>query len=322
MATLLVVSSNDIASVRLGESLLKTVSWDKLDNRNQLEVYCSGTHYLWWKKGTAIFDNHVDLRFFEATGITPDEVLFLSRHSAASGKPCLTVHPIGVLDKSTSPLKYGGLSGYCPPPSPTFSAWLNLLDGIAELDGIPEGFSTSAEATHHGPVLNTPSLFIEVGSTELEWNNPIPALFWARVLTIGFGMLEHSNKRVRILSQRVREIPQWPVIIGIGGGHYAVRHRAVVAEKAVLLGHIVPNWCFGESLADGTFEQKHLHSVIESVIKSTKIAHPERELLAHIDRKSLKAPARNQLLEVIRSFGIKVVRSKELSLPPNSNLYS
>ena len=34
---------------------------------------------------------------------------------------------------------------------------------------VPEGFGVSLEATHHGPYLRAPSLFIEIGSTEAEW---------------------------------------------------------------------------------------------------------------------------------------------------------
>ena len=130
MVILLVVSSSDVASVKLGESLLKMTSWNELANSHELEVYTSGSNYLWWKKESALFEDHIDEKFSSAIGIVPDEVLFLSRHSAASGKPCLTVHPIGVLDGDDLSPQFGGLGGYCPPPGPTFSAWMNLLDAI------------------------------------------------------------------------------------------------------------------------------------------------------------------------------------------------
>ena len=38
-----------------------------------------------------------------------------------------------------------------------------------------EGFDVCFEATHHGPLLKTPTLFLEIGSTELEWENKTPA---------------------------------------------------------------------------------------------------------------------------------------------------
>lgn len=40
-------------------------------------------------------EDDLDLRWEEATGEVIDEVIFLSRHTAVSNRPALTVHPIG-----------------------------------------------------------------------------------------------------------------------------------------------------------------------------------------------------------------------------------
>ncbi|KAL0792776.1 hypothetical protein Bca101_064153 [Brassica carinata] len=44
-------------------------------------------------------EDDLDSRWEEATGEVVDEVIFLSRHTAASNRPALTVHPIGNADK-------------------------------------------------------------------------------------------------------------------------------------------------------------------------------------------------------------------------------
>lgn len=41
-------------------------------------------------------EDHLDKRWEAATGEVVDEVIFLSRHSAASKRPALTLHPIGI----------------------------------------------------------------------------------------------------------------------------------------------------------------------------------------------------------------------------------
>lgn len=41
-------------------------------------------------------EDDLDLRWEEATGESVDEVIFLSRHTAVSNRPALTVHPIGM----------------------------------------------------------------------------------------------------------------------------------------------------------------------------------------------------------------------------------
>jgi len=38
----------------------------------------------------------------------------------------------------------------------------------------PEGYQVSYEVTHHGPTtLVHPSFFVEIGSTEKEWGDPV-----------------------------------------------------------------------------------------------------------------------------------------------------
>lgn len=41
-------------------------------------------------------EDHLDRRWEEVTGEAVDEVIFLSRHTAVSNRPSLTIHPIGI----------------------------------------------------------------------------------------------------------------------------------------------------------------------------------------------------------------------------------
>ena len=43
-----------------------------------------------------VAEDNLDLRWEEGTGEKVEEVIFLSRHSAVTRRPALTVHPIGV----------------------------------------------------------------------------------------------------------------------------------------------------------------------------------------------------------------------------------
>lgn len=44
-----------------------------------------------------IAEDDLDKRWQEATGEVVDEVIFLSKHTAVSNRPALTVHPIGTV---------------------------------------------------------------------------------------------------------------------------------------------------------------------------------------------------------------------------------
>lgn len=44
-----------------------------------------------------VTEDHLEKRWEAATGERVDEIIFLSRHTAVSNRPALTVHPIGEL---------------------------------------------------------------------------------------------------------------------------------------------------------------------------------------------------------------------------------
>ena len=311
---LLVVSKGDIASVRLAESLLRVTDWEETSPVEGGSVYLAGPHRMWWLPDRILHQDFIDERFSHGTGYVADEVLFLSRHSAASGRPCLTVHPIGVLDAgpSLTPLEYGGRRGKCPPPARSFSPWLDLLDAMGRKNGFPAGFSSSAEATHHGPWLTTPCVFIEVGSNLTAWESLPPAAFWADVLALGLGLSDTTDSSLSPFVERVRSPPDLPVVIGIGGGHYAVRHRDLASKYEVLLGHVVPNWAFGNPNEDGSFESEHLESCLIEVVNATRLVAGDQEVVGYLDRKSMKAAARQQITSCLGELDVRLIRSKDL----------
>ncbi|MDD1748219.1 MAG: D-aminoacyl-tRNA deacylase, partial [Methanomassiliicoccales archaeon] len=91
-------------------------------------------------------------------------MVFLSRHKAASGIPTLTAHPIGNFSKAD----FGGRPGTLVRSSPDMmtSTLRELQRNAAGL-----GFGVSFEVTHHGPYLEAPTMYIEIGSSEENWGN-------------------------------------------------------------------------------------------------------------------------------------------------------
>ncbi len=312
---LLVVSRDDVASVRLGEALLKVGQWEEDLVHEGGQVHRAGPHRMWWLQDRVLHEDLIDERFSTGTGFEADEVLFLSRHAAATGRPCLTVHPIGVLDAGPSDTQpeFGGRRGHCPPPARSFSPWLDLLEAMGRKKGFPDGFTSSAEATHHGPWLTTPTVFIEVGSDFTAWDSVPPATFWADVLALGLGLTDTEDTSLIPLVERVRNPPSLPMLVGIGGGHYAVRHRDVARKHEVLLGHIVPTWAFGEVREDGSFEPEHLSTCLAAAISATRLVAAGQEVVAYLDRKSMRAAARQQIANGLDELGVRLIRSKDLN---------
>jgi len=141
-----------------------------------------------------------------------DLVIFLSRHSSKNPIPVLTVHATG----NFGPAAFGGREGSLAPTAP---AWMHaVLRGLAT--NAPPGYRVAYEVTHHGPTeLETPSFFVEVGSTEREWKDAEAASAVARsVLSAIPG----------------DSIP----LVGFGGTHYAARQTHISLSSRGAFGHI------------------------------------------------------------------------------------
>src|SRR5690606_34003273 len=101
-------------------------------------------------------------------GIEHDYIIFLSRHVSKEKRKTLTAHSIGNWNEA----KLGGIEGKAPPTNAIImKETMNiLLEKTKEL-GI-NNYEVTMEATHHGPLINTPSMFIETGGSIEEWEDP------------------------------------------------------------------------------------------------------------------------------------------------------
>jgi D-aminoacyl-tRNA deacylase len=224
---LLVESTEDPASVNIADRLRELVDWEE--------------------KG--LFDHervlaHEDLRMIQIDEMhlhsenlherlppslrDPEVVVFLSRHASESGKPTLSVHPIGNFAEAP----YGGEEASLVPSHP---AWMAGL--FAQLRSMETpGFEVTYEATHHGPYLEAPTLFYELGSTEDEWTDEQAAMWLARAL------LEAEPSEGRNVC--------W-----IGGGHYCPQVNDAVRGSDLRPGHVMPGWAAGKDVPDEALEQ-------------------------------------------------------------------
>ena len=66
---------------------------------------------------------------------------------------------------------YGGIKGEVTPASSDIMT--SLLREIKKNQ--LNGYDVCFEATHHGPLLETPTIFLEIGSTEQQWEDEEPA---------------------------------------------------------------------------------------------------------------------------------------------------
>ena len=195
MVTLLIVSNLDIASTIQGDALLARGGWSKMDSIEDGRVWKHQVKdvWLWWFGSRFLMEDELDTRFSAGAGVSVDEVIFLSRHYAASGRPSLTLHVLGVPGETPhgERAEHGGIKGEVMLPCTRFASWYRLMCDAAHHHQLASEFELTIETTHHGPRLDVPTMFIEIGSSESE----VELIFTME------DMEENLEKNLRILAE-------------------------------------------------------------------------------------------------------------------------
>ena len=256
-----------------------------------------------------ILADGIDKEHEVSTGFSVDEVLVLSKHASASEVPALTLHAIGVPGETPhgESARSGGIKGQAVPPSTRFGDMFRTMRKIAIEASLDKEYDITLEATHHGPLLDSPALYLEIGSDEERWADSRAARVWAQTISICVGMAEDTQQR------------EWPgdgdVMIGLGGGHYAPRHKAIISETEVWVGHILANYAIVfEDQEEPSPAGPWKHSV-RTAVESTRVAFPGGNVFAHLDRKSFKGWQRQALYSLLSELDVPVRRGKEILLP-------
>ena len=257
-----------------------------------------------------IWADGIDSEHESVTGSIVDEVLVLSKHVSASETPALTLHAVGVPGEYPHGKKArsGGITGSAVPPSPRFGELFRTMNRIAIELGLEKEYDLTMEATHHGPLLETPTLYLEIGSTAEQWVDERAARVWSETISLCLGLSEGSTNT------------KWNgsgnVMIGLGGGHYAPRHKAVISSSEVWVGHILANYAIVfEDQDDDSIPLGPWAHAVRTAVESTRMAFPGGNVFAHLDRKSFKGWQRQALTSLLSELEVPVLRGKQIPLP-------
>ncbi len=148
-------------------------------------------------------------------GFLADALIIATTHRSAAGTPSLSVHPIG---NWTDDASFGGKPHTITAcPSRLMRACLDALDKHNTT-----GHLVTMEATHHGPILTTPTMFIEIGSDEAAWKTP------------AYGKIVASA----LLDVVSNPLADYPVAFGIGGPHYCPNFMSIMRKADIAMGHV------------------------------------------------------------------------------------
>lgn len=148
-----------------------------------------------------------------------DGFVFLSKHAAESGVLALTCHSTG----NFSDAKFGGNKRQVAIPHPNLQK--SYLQRLWQKRDDFSDFQITIEATHHGPTaLNKPAIFIEIGTTEKQWNDVTLCSSIAKIVVDVVKTNQKSN----------------PIAICFGGTHYPDKFTNELIHGKFALGTVVP----------------------------------------------------------------------------------
>ncbi|MEM3555529.1 MAG: D-aminoacyl-tRNA deacylase [Candidatus Micrarchaeia archaeon] len=205
----IVFSSQDVAGKNIAEKLINQFKFEKKGEK--------------WVKGELELIQ-VETKLVDAEQLYEKEtdfLVFISKHKSETGKPCLTAH---------TPGNWGAaeLGGKPKQLCPCFPSKLKIV--LREMNSLNDlGWQVCAEVDHHGPLTKAPALFVEIGSTEREWQNQRAG----EIVAFAVMKMLSSNQT-------------FPAVFGIGGGHYAPSFTKVILEEEYAVGHMLPKYCIDE----------------------------------------------------------------------------
>jgi D-aminoacyl-tRNA deacylase len=254
---LIIGSRKDGASMEMAYKMLELYDFQKKDNN----IYEYRNYNLQFIDDLHIYQNMGNID----TGV--EKVIFLSKHSSRADVKSLTVHPIGNFRKA----ELGGLDNVIVPSDPEgMGAALRYIKN--NYSG--NYFEITFEATHHGPYMEKPAYFIEIGTTENEWKQEGIAELMVRSIIDG-------------------EAKNYGNYVGVGGGHYAPKLSTYFFANDINIGHIIP---------------KYVHEIIsEEEIENTVKKTPKCKGFL-IDAHGTKGRVKDMVTRTADRFNLEILK--------------
>jgi len=274
----IICSAPDLASQNIKTHLLNLRAWKPLnlpDNSgfSAARRSADGKFRLVEIEEIHVFQDGLDKKL-EAIGMPASLIIFASKHRSKEEINSLTVHCTG---NPSEEARLGGLPKALAVSSPAaMKSILTEMKRLVQEKGLK--YDVTLEVTHHGPTeLTVPSLYAEIGSTEVQWKDPEAGELAAKAI------LAVSLEKV-------------PAAVGFGGGHYAMRQTGLLLETDISFGHNFPKY--------------QLEFVDEALIRQA--VEKSNAEFAYFDRKSMKSEDRNRISEVLEKLGLRVLKESEI----------
>ncbi|MEM0313967.1 MAG: D-aminoacyl-tRNA deacylase [Candidatus Bathyarchaeia archaeon] len=197
-------------------------------------------------------------------------VVFVSRHSSTSGTPTLSVHTPGNLGEAL----LGGIPRKVSiAPANAMRRALKIMAELVSERNL--NYDVSYECTHHGPSLDLPAMFAELGSTHREWEDLEAAEVVARAAMEAATGCGNNTAAA----------------LGVGGPHYNGRFTRMALDDVAAFGHIIPKYAISQ--------------VDEYILKQCVERTLEKVEFAVLDWKGVKSKDKHRIVKILEEIGLQ-----------------
>jgi len=265
----IVASTGDIAGMNIAQKIIDHYNFEKISETfHENPVYSKKVQN---QEVKIFFTNEEIVKTqFITDFFAPQLLIFVSRHSSLSGIPTLSVHTPGNLAEA----ELGGL-----PRKVSISPASAMKDALLEMSKLGEemrlDYKVSYECTHHGPSLNVPTMFAELGSSPEQWKDMKAAE------AVAHSVMAAVSKR-----------SSYPTAMGIGGPHYNAKFTKIALSTQTAFGHMIPKYAIPRVDAE----------IIKQCVERTK----ENVESVILDWKGIKGADKDKLIAILDKVGVPI----------------
>ena len=210
-----------------------------------------------------------------------DFIVFASKHESEKKEKTLSIHAPG----NWRFAEFGGEKGkVCKTSAQFIKQFFEKLHENAEQYNL-KNYKLTLEATHHGPLIDKPCVFVEIGSSETEWKHSKAGFVLARALSETIKNLKKN--------------PYNEIAIGIGGPHYCPNFSKIQLSSNVAISHIIPSYAM---------------PISEEMIKEAVEKTEEEVDLVLVDWKGLgKSEQRQEVINILDKLYLNYKKTSEIS---------
>ena len=266
---LIVASTKDLASTNIAHQIMQHYKFEEGSELfHQNPIYLKKIER---REVRLVFINEeITNTQFIANFFTPQLLIFVSRHSSAKGIPTLSVHTPGNLDKA----ELGGIPKKVS-VAPANAMKDTLLEMVKAKEEMKLDYEVSYECTHHGPSLDVPTMFAELGSSPKEWRD-----------------LRAAEAVAHATMTAVSKGSSYPAVLGVGGPHYNPKFTKIALTTEKAFGHIIPKYAV--SAVNAEMVRQCAERTVENV--ETVV----------LDWKGIKGQDKDKLVRALSEVGLSI----------------